>query len=72
MPETEWNSTTTPEKGSIVYVLALDNIGQYVQRHTLGWTSSEGADHSNAKGASAHRILPLKPRRRSKLNASLV
>jgi hypothetical protein len=47
MPETEWNSTTTPEKGTIVYVLALDNVGQYeiVQRHTLGWTSSEGADH---------------------------
>jgi hypothetical protein len=30
MPETEWNSTTTPEEGATVYVLALDNIGQYV------------------------------------------
>ena len=30
MSGTEWNSTTTPEEGAIVYVLALDNIGQYV------------------------------------------
>ena len=30
MPETEWNSTTTPEVGSTVYVLAADNIGQYL------------------------------------------
>jgi hypothetical protein len=30
MPETEWNSTTAPEEGAIVYVLAADNIGQYV------------------------------------------
>ena len=30
MPEAEWNSTTTPEVGSTVYVLAADNIGQYV------------------------------------------
>ena len=29
MPGTEWNSTTTPEEGTIVYVLAADNIGQY-------------------------------------------
>ena len=29
MPETEWNSTTAPEEGAIVYVLAADNIGQY-------------------------------------------
>jgi len=25
----EWNSTTTPEEGEIVYVLALDKRGQY-------------------------------------------
>ena len=30
MPETEWNSTTTPEEGAIVYVLAADDRGQYV------------------------------------------
>jgi hypothetical protein len=30
MPETEWNSTTTPEEGATVYVLAADNRGQYV------------------------------------------
>ena len=30
MPETEWNSTTTPEDGAIVYVLAVDDRGQYV------------------------------------------
>ena len=29
MPETEWNSTTTPEEGATVYVLAADNWGQY-------------------------------------------
>jgi hypothetical protein len=29
-PETEWNSTTTPEEGATVYVLAADNWGQYV------------------------------------------
>jgi hypothetical protein len=28
MPEPEWNSTTAPEEGAIVYVLALDTIGQ--------------------------------------------
>ena len=30
MPETEWNSTTTPEEGATVYVLAADGRGQYV------------------------------------------
>jgi hypothetical protein len=30
MPETEWNSTTAPEEGAIVYVLAVDDWGQYV------------------------------------------
>ena len=29
MSEPEWSSTTTPEEGTIVYVLAVDNIGQY-------------------------------------------
>ena len=28
MAETEWNSTTAPEEGA--YVLAMDNLGQYV------------------------------------------
>ena len=26
----EWNSTTAPEEGAIVYVLAQDNRGKYV------------------------------------------
>jgi len=30
MPETEWNSTTPPEEGAIVCVLAADNRAQYV------------------------------------------
>lgn len=30
MPEMAWNSTTTPKEGAIVYVLAADDIGQYV------------------------------------------
>jgi hypothetical protein len=30
LPDTDWNSTTVPEEGAIVEVLALDNIGQYV------------------------------------------
>ena len=30
MPKTEWNSTTAPEEGELVYVLAADNRGQYV------------------------------------------
>ncbi|SFK43564.1 hypothetical protein [Methylocapsa palsarum] len=29
MSEPEWNSTTTPEEGSIVHVLAEDDFGQY-------------------------------------------
>ncbi len=29
MPEVKWNSTTTPEEGAIVHVLASDNRGQY-------------------------------------------
>ena len=29
MPETEWNSTTVPEEGAVVYVLAADDHGQY-------------------------------------------
>jgi hypothetical protein len=27
MAETEWNSTTAPEEGTVVYVLAKDNRG---------------------------------------------
>ena len=30
MPETEWNSTTVPEEGTVVYVMAADDLGQYV------------------------------------------
>ncbi len=30
MPNPEWNSTTAPEEGATVYVLALDDIGDYV------------------------------------------
>jgi hypothetical protein len=30
MARSEWNSITVPEEGEIVYVLAADNIGQYV------------------------------------------
>jgi hypothetical protein len=30
MPEAEWNSTTAPEEGAIVRVLALDHRGQYL------------------------------------------
>jgi hypothetical protein len=29
MPEVKWTSTTTPEEGAIVYVLAADTIGKY-------------------------------------------
>ncbi len=29
MARSEWNSTTAPEEGEIVSVLAQDNIGQY-------------------------------------------
>jgi hypothetical protein len=30
MPEAEWNSTSPPEEGAIVRVLALDDRGQYL------------------------------------------
>jgi hypothetical protein len=30
MPETKWNSTTVPEEGAIVHVLASDGMGEYV------------------------------------------
>ena len=30
MPETEWNRPTTSEEGAIVFVLAVDDWGQYV------------------------------------------
>jgi len=30
MPDPEWKSTTTPQAGATVYVLALDDIGDYV------------------------------------------
>ena len=50
MPEPEWNSTTTPEEGATVYVLALDNIGQYeipfpvVFRNDSWWNAHTGEE----------------------------
>ena len=50
MPETEWNSTTAPEEGAIVYVLAADNIGQYeipfqvVFRDDSWWNARTGEE----------------------------
>jgi hypothetical protein len=50
MPETEWNSTTTPQEGATVYVLALDNIGQYeipftvVFRNDSWWNACTGEE----------------------------
>ena len=50
MPEPEWNSTTTPEEGATVYVLALDNIGQYeipfpvVFRNDSWWNARTGEE----------------------------
>ena len=50
MPETEWNSTTTPEEGVIVYVLAADNRGQYaipfpvVFRDASWWNACTGEE----------------------------
>ena len=34
MPETEWNSTTPPEEGAIVYVLAAETIGGNTRFHS--------------------------------------
>ncbi|MGO9235090.1 MAG: hypothetical protein ACLP4V_13860 [Methylocella sp.] len=50
MSEPEWNSTTTPEEGTIVYVLAVDNIGQYeipfpvVFRDDSWWNARTGEE----------------------------
>ena len=50
MPETEWNSTTAPEEGATVYVLASDNIGQYeipfpvVFRDDSWWNARTGEE----------------------------
>ena len=50
MSGTEWNSTTTPEGGAIVYVLALDDIGQYeipfpvVFRDDSWWNARTGEE----------------------------
>jgi hypothetical protein len=46
----EWNSTTTPEEGEIVYVLALDKRGQYeipfpvVFRDKTWWNARTGEE----------------------------
>jgi hypothetical protein len=50
MSEPEWNSTTTPEEGTIVYVLVVDNIGQYeipfpvVFRDDSWWNARTGEE----------------------------
>jgi hypothetical protein len=50
MPNSEWNSTTAPEEGAIVYVLALDKIGQYeipfpvVFRDDSWWNAHTGKE----------------------------
>ena len=50
MPETEWNSTTAPEEGAIVYVLAADGRGQYeipfpvVFRDDSWWNARTGEE----------------------------
>ena len=49
MPEAEWNSTSLPQKGEIVRVLAKDIHGQYVIpfpvvfRNDTWWNASTGA-----------------------------
>jgi hypothetical protein len=50
MPETEWNSTTAPEEGATVYVLAADNRGKYavpfpvVFRNDSWWNARTGEE----------------------------
>ncbi len=50
MPEVKWNSTTAPEEGATVYVLALDNIGKYeipfpvVFRNDSWWNACTGEE----------------------------
>lgn len=50
MDETNWNSTTTPDEGSVVYVLAVDNRGRYlipfpvVFRDNSWWNARTGEE----------------------------
>ncbi len=50
MPEVKWNSTTAPEEGAIVYVLASDDQGQYeipfpvVFRDDSWWNARTGEE----------------------------
>jgi len=50
MPEVKWNSTTPPEEGAIVHVLASDNRGQYeipfpvVFRDDSWWNARTGEE----------------------------
>ena len=50
MPNSEWNSTTAPEEGAIVYVLAADGRGQYeipfpvVFRDDSWWNARTGEE----------------------------
>jgi hypothetical protein len=50
MPEAEWNSTTAPQEGTIVYVLAADDRGQYaipfkvVFRDDSWWNARTGEE----------------------------
>jgi hypothetical protein len=50
MPESEWNSTTAPEEGAVVQVLAADNRGQYlipfpvIFRDDTWWNASTGEE----------------------------
>jgi hypothetical protein len=50
MHQPEWNSTTTPDEGAIVYVLAVDDRGQYaipfkvVFRDDRWWNARTGEE----------------------------
>jgi hypothetical protein len=50
MAEMEWNSTTAPEEGAMVFVLAVDDRGQYaipfpvVFRDDSWWNARTGEE----------------------------
>ena len=64
MPDPEWNSTTAPEEGATVYVLALDDIGHYVfhSRSSFetiaGGTLTPGKNLTLLSRGGARRPLP--------------
>jgi len=64
MPDPEWNSTTAPEEGATVYVLALDDIGHYVipfrsSFETIaGGTLTPGKNLTLLSRGGARRPLP--------------